>query len=663
MDAPGLLAGDFPPTTYEQWRRRVEAELGGAPFATLASDAPGAVDRRPLYTAGDLDGDDPAGFPGQAPRTRGGHAARRGWTAAQEYRASDDDAGLAADLAAGVELVILPGDALERFLPHLDLGRTAVVVKDGAAALTAAGAVAAAAARQGVAAGGLRGGFGCDPLGALAGRGELPGSLDRAFDLAADLLAWSRRETPNVRPLLVDVAPYHAAGAGAVEELAAAAASGVELLRRLTAAGHDVDAVAGATLFGFSVGGDVFLEIAKLRAARLVWAKVVKASGGSPGAQRMWLHAGSSSVTRTLRDPWVNLLRGTTESFAAIVGGADSIATAPFNELLGSPGRTSRRLAVNAQHILREEAFLGEVLDPAGGSYYVESLTEELARAAWSLLQEIERRGGMARALGWVRERIAATAAARREAAARRQPPIVGVSDYAHLEEELPLPAPPRPPAEKPAGRPPEARLAELARDLDEPAGDGSATAAVVAAAIAGVARHDLEAILWRGSEPARAPALPRFRPAEPFEELRALSGRWRDARGRRPRVFLVELGEPSQHRARAGFAASFFAAGGIEAADSGSLPVDGDLPSAAAAAFAASAADLAVLCSADELYPEAVPLLAPVLKARGARAVILAGRPGEHEASYRAAGVDGFIYLGVDAVAALRAVWAVIEA
>ncbi|HEX9732100.1 MAG TPA: methylmalonyl-CoA mutase family protein [Thermoanaerobaculia bacterium] len=657
----GLFATDFPPISYDEWRRRVEDELGGAPFELPR--VPFELPRRPLYAPQDLERDDPAGLPGLPPFVRGSHELSRGWITAQEYRPDEDPRTLEADVAAGVRMVVLPalGACPERFLPYVDLGRIAVVLSSGAS-VAAAGALVAEAARQGVAARELEGGFGCDPLAALASAGGLPGSLDRAWSLAADLTAWSVRETPRMRALTVDLSPYHAAGAGAAQELAFAAAGGVEHLRRLTAAGLAVDAVADATLFAFSVAGDVFMEIAKLRAARLLWAKVVGASGGSPAAGKMRLHARTSTLTRTVRDPWVNLLRGTVESFAAAVGGADAIATAPFDELLGPPGRTSRRIAVNTQHILREEVFLAEVLDPAGGSYCVEKLTDELARAAWTLFQEVERRGGMARALadGWIAERVAATARRRREAAARRTPPIVGVSDFVYLGEELPRQPAATPLVEAPLRPTPTDALRELERVASTSSRDGSVTAAAVAAAAAGASADELAAVLWRGSQPARAAALPAVRLAEPYEELRARSGRWRDARRRRPRIFLAQLGEPSQYRDRAGFATSLFAAGGIEAVDAGGFAADD--PASAAEAFAASGAELAALCSTDELYPEAVPRLAAALKERGARAVILAGRPGGREASYRAAGVDQFIYLGGDAVAVLRAVWDVLD-
>ncbi len=613
-----LLAGEFPPVYHDEWRRRVEDELGGEPFdEALTSAMPGGIVRQPLYAAGGAA--DPAGFPGLPPFVRGQRVRGRVWTVAQEYGSGPLDdvaATIEADAESGVGLFWLRhagGQGLERLLAGIDLTKSAVVVAAGEPSTAAQ--LVAEASRQGVAAADLRGGFGGDPLASLAA-GSAPSALESAFAQTADLVAMSRG-MPGVRALTIDLSPYHDAGASAVEELAVATASGVELLRRLAGrprvAGRKVDEVAVEVLFAMSVGGDFFVEIAKLRAARFLWAKVVSASGGGETAQAMHLHARTSTVTHTMRDPWVNLLRGTAESFAAALGGADSIVTAAYDEPLGTPEPSSRRTAVNTQHILREEANLFRVLDPAGGSHYLEQLTDELARAGWALFQKIERRGGMARCLldGWIADRIGATASARRRDAARRKTPIVGVSEFPDLDEEL--------------------------------------------------LQREARAEKTRNADAVDFP--PPFRPARPFEELRLASDRWRQTHGRRPRAFLVRLGEPRQYRARSAFTVNFLAAGGVEA-----VGMDGDLPGdaagafAAAVAFAESGAEFAVLCSSDEVYRDAVPRRVPALKDRGARAVILAGRGAQHEELFRKAGVDHFAYAGCDVVAVLRALWDELE-
>lgn len=512
----GLLAAEPPPVSYEHWRRRVEDELGaGTAFEDLLGASPDGLPRQPVYTAGDVAGGDASGFPGLAPYTRGAAPMGRGWKVAQEVRYADESRVFGDDTGVEAAWVDPQAPGLGRLLAGLGLARLTVAL--GAGTGTAAPWLVAEAARQGVAPERLRGGLGCDPLGVLGRRGRLPGSLDRAFELAAGLTVWSAAKAPGVKALLVDTAPYHDAGASAVEELAFLAASGVEVLRRLTEDGGtlDVETVCGELLFAVSVGSDFFLEIAKMRAARRVWAKVARACGASAEAQAIRLHARTSAAGRTARDPWVNLLRETTECFAAALGGAESIATAPFDEPLGRPSPSARRLAVNAQHVLREEVCLDRVLDPAGGSYYVERLTDDLARAAWTLFQEVERRGGLARCLldGWIRERIASTAEKRRQEAARRETPTAATDGDERLPE--------RPAEEAPAERtsPPRSgdvgnRLAALAAA----AADGALMTAAVAAIEAGATGDELAAALWRETEPASAPAIPPWRPEELFE-------------------------------------------------------------------------------------------------------------------------------------------------
>ncbi len=391
---------------YADWRRRVEGELGGVSFeeALRSSSAEGIV-REPLYTAADLPGgDDPAGFPGLAPFTRGRPTAP-GFRIAQEHTLGDAGAvntALVAGVEAGVGLAWLRLDAplssqdASMLVDGVDLDRLDLVFD--------AGAFDSAAPLADFAASPIRGGFGADPLGTqAAGRGEAD------FAAAAAVFAQSRRRFPGMRALLVATEPYHSAGASAVEELAFAVATGVEYLRRFAVDGWTVTDVAEEVLFALHTCGDFFLDVAKLRAARLLWAKVLRASGG--GDAGLVVHARPSVVTRGVGDSWDHLLHSSAESFAAIAGGAESVVAAAHEG----------RLAVSALHVLEEEAHLARVLDPAGGSYYVEKLTDEMARDAWKLFQKLEAVGGMEDAVddGTVDEIIEA-ATARWEEEVRR---------------------------------------------------------------------------------------------------------------------------------------------------------------------------------------------------------------------------------------------------
>lgn len=299
----------------------------------------------------------------------------------------------------------------------------------------------------------------CDPLAALARDGSTPRPLGA---LEAEALALVRAADPTRGdvPLLISGATYHGAGARPAQELAIVLAAGVHQLRRL--ADHGVPARDAARSIGFSlaVGRELFPEIAKLRALRSAWSRVLAAFGVNAGPA--WLHAVASERTLTQRDPWVNLLRVTTQTFAAIAGGADAVTPSAFDEACRPPEELGRRMARNTPEILLRECALGDVLDPAGGSYWVETLTEELGRAAWTRFQAIERRGGLLSALesGELQGELDEARAEQRSAVAADRMPITGVTSFVD-DGEVPLVASgdaddeARPPSPRTTGAPP----------------------------------------------------------------------------------------------------------------------------------------------------------------------------------------------------------------
>ncbi|ATB39680.1 methylmalonyl-CoA mutase [Cystobacter fuscus] len=611
---PLHIATDFPAPSVDDWRRLVDKDLKGKPFTSLQSSLEGGLSLRPLYTPEDASGTPPPEPPGVAPYVRGTHPlglTEGGWLVCQEY--SEPDVALASEairvdlergslgvwLCLGESRGIRVTDlaSLERLLAHVPLARTPVYLEPETRPLSFAHLLLQAAQKAQVPREKLRGGLGLDPLGALTHTDALAARPGVEWDAEAVSLVKSlRQEAPGLRALLVSTRSYADAGATSVHELAWAIATGVEYLRTLERAGMPPEDAARSIQFALSVGGQFFPEIARLRAARLLWSKVVAASGGSPGAQAMALHARTASATKTQRDPWVNILRATAESFAAVVGGADSVSTSPFDEALGTPDAGARRLARNTQLILRDESSLNRVADPAGGSYYLEQLTGEFARAAWAELRRIEGLGGMARALatGEVARVLEETRAARDKAVRTRRLPIVGVSEFPHL------------------GETPVRREA-------------------------------------RPSAPSN-PALRPTRVAETFEALRDASDRYLLSHGVRPRAFMANLGTVAEHTTRSTWIVNALAVGGIEAQEHHGFAD----AATAAELFAGSGAALAVISGPDALYPDQVPALCAALKARGARVVAVAGRPGDHEAAFRAAGVDLFIYAGADLFALL---------
>ncbi|WP_425395651.1 methylmalonyl-CoA mutase family protein [Aeoliella sp.] len=689
LDTELNIKKDFPPVAYEAWREVVEKDLKGAPFEKkLITRTFEGVDLQPVYTSRDWSSEgDPTGFPGLPFYLRGSKplgVAETGWDLRQEYTHPDlatTNQAILADLEGGVTSILLRLDCaarsghdadatvaeelaardgvtayhvndLDAVLAKVQLPLVGVALEAGAAFLPAAAQLAALWRLRGVLPEEARGAFNADPLAVLARDGQLPSSPEAALGLMADLAKWTSTNYPNVTAVRVGTAAYHHAGATAVQDIAFSMATGIEYLRAMTAAGMDISAAARQMLFSMSVGTHHFLSIAKLRAARSLWARVVEASGGDPEAGAMRLHTRVSKRVLTARDPYVNLLRNTVAVFAGSLGGAEVITSEPYDVATGLPDATSRRIARNTLHVLQDESHLHRVVDPAGGSWYMDWLSNELAKQAWNQLQEIERQGGMLAVVqsGWVAEQIESAFAPRAKAIASRKEGITGISEFPNLTEEPVT----REAPDRAALRAQAAQRLATARCAAEAVGDlkgGEKMAAAVEAAAAGASVGQLASGLGFGeTETTLTPIAPHpF--AEPFEALRDASDKWLEEKGSRPKVLLANMGPIAHHTARATFSKNFFEAGGFEALTNNGF-ADAD---AAAAALTESGAKVAVICSSDKLYPELVPDTAAKLKAAGARTVVLAGNPGENESAWRAAGVDRFIFIKCDVLSTLR--------
>ena len=438
------LAADFAPVTSRQWLESVAAVLrrsgydGDDPVGHLSTRTLDGIDVRPLYTREDAVD---SGRPGVVPFVRGGRAQGSGpvaWDVRAHHASADPDAVLT-DLENGVTslwLTIGPGRIPVDQLPHvLDgvlLDLAPIALDAGVESGAAAEALRDLARERGVDAQALSGSLGFDPLGLQARTGEAHG--------LEDAVAWGLRcadETPQLRAITVDALPFHEAGGSDAQELACALAAGVAYLRALRAAGMPLGEATAQLEFRYAATTDQFSTIAKLRAARLLWSRVGEVAGVPDRARGQRQHAVSSWSMATRRDPWGNLLRGTLAGFGAGLGGADAVTVLPFDVAIGRPDPFSRRIARNTQTLLMEESHLSRVIDPAGGSWYVEQLTRELARKAWAGFQRIEAGGGVAAGLadGSIAADLAATAAQRRNDLAHRRRAITGVSEFALLEE------------------------------------------------------------------------------------------------------------------------------------------------------------------------------------------------------------------------------------
>jgi len=494
-DAAELDLGEFSAATYEAWRAEAQATLAGAAFnEKLVTRTDEGIDIQPIYWRDDLAGLTHLGsLPNEPPYVRGTRS-HGGWEIAQDIPCDSAEAlndALRNDLGRGqtaVNITLeeaardgnadLPGRAgvpietvrdLDRILEGVDLARLPLFIQPGWSALPLFALLISHLRRKSTDLCSLRGALENDPLGELVSHGSVPCSLAAAFDQMALVTRLGIVQTPHFRTVGVRLNAYSDAGGNAVQDLAFALATGVEYLRQLEARGLSVDEAAPRFRFAFSIGADFFMALAKLRAARMLWARVTTASGGGPEAGKMCIHARTSLWNRAALDPYVNMLRGATEAFAAIAGGCDSLEVGAFDEVIRRPDETSRRLARNTQIILRDECHFDHVIDPAGGSYYVEILTDRLVRKAWMLFQEIEKQGGMTKAVlaGVPQQQVRAVAARKVESVASSRLSLIGVNVYAnpeerHLKKNRESSADAARGA--PSGEVPAERLAELAR-------------------------------------------------------------------------------------------------------------------------------------------------------------------------------------------------------
>ncbi len=684
------LQRDFPAHTYDQWREVVDRQLKGKPFEKLIKQTYEGIGILPMYFSSDLETLDHVdalpGFPPYVRGTRPLGSVRTPWAVAQQI--PDADPGtfnraalqelergtttLNVTLDAATQLGLAPPDADDadigrgglsvatlqdwsQALAGVDLARVPLLLWPGASGVAAAALLLAHVESSGGRARELSGAIAADPVGVLASTGSVPGGLSRAwFDLAL-LTAWSRDYAPRLRTVALTGTPWHEAGGSAVQELAFTLAAAVEALRALQTLGLSVNEVAQQAFMSLALGSDFFMEVAKLRAARLLWAQVVDAFGGSTEAQKLHLHVRTSRWNKTTTDPWVNMLRVTTEAFSGICGGCDSLHVGPFDEVLGTPTEFSRRVARNVQIVLREEAHVGRTVDPAGGSWYVERLTDELARGAWALFQDVERQGGLVAALeaGWIQEALEQTASARQKNIDSRKDVFVGTNKYPNLNEKpvetLPVDREALVRARREAvaqyrKERPEAQRATALAWLAAKANTPHAMDAAIAAARAGATVTDLTCGLQQldaaslGVTPVR-----RHRGAEPYERLRRTTQAHAARQGEVPAVFLANLGPLSQYKARADFSTAFFELAAFRVLGDQGF----DSVKEAAEAALRSGAKVVCICSSDDAYPDQVPPLVQQIKEADAGIqVLLAGYPKAHVEAFRVAGVDDFIHL-----------------
>ena len=691
------MLAEFPPVTYDDWRKVVEVELKGAPFEKKMFTATSeGITLKPIYRREDTaELPHVNSLPGFAPFVRGASASgylKEPWAVSQEIafastsefnhaarnsierglnalnivldRATrdghDPDWARPEDVGLGGLSIATLSD-LDRALEGVDLEKTSLFVRSGASALPFAALLLALAKKRKKSFVRLRGCIEMDPLGVLAHEGKLPQSLEGAYREMAVLTRWAATYAPRLQTVCIHSRAWHEAGGSAVQELAFTLATGVEYLRQLANQGLEVNTAAPHIRFAVTVGTNFFMEIAKLRALRMLWARAVAVAGGNEAAQKTSLHVRTSLWNKTTVDPYNNLLRATVEAFAGVLGGCDSMQVGAFDAVVRPPDDFSQRVARNTQLVLQKECSLDQVVDPAGGSWYVESTTSELATRAWALFQEVEKLGGMQAAMeaGFPQKAVAATAVEKVKAATQRRVSIVGVNQYANPKEQA-LEVPPVDTTTFHKHRVLQIASHRTAHDdaenqvvldrLAEIIGPNSEEGfqACVEAVTAGATLGEITRAIRITDTPC-APITPvcLTRVAAPLEGLRTAMRRQTEP----AKVFLCNMGPLKEHKGRADFSRGFFGVGGFDVIS----PSGFKTPEEAVAAFVASKASIAVICSTDDNYPALVPpLVAGIRGVKPDAIIVLAGFPKDQIEDHKRSGVNEFIHVRADVLEVL---------
>jgi methylmalonyl-CoA mutase len=695
-DKPDLKK-DFPLNNFGDWKNQVEKDLKGESFdKKLLTKTYEEIILQPLYTSTDIkDLPQINNLPGFQNFLRGNSASGfvdRNWEIAQEYKNAlpeDLNEVLKCDLQRGLNSInivldnptMLGLDAdqsksgevgkdglsisgvrkMQVLFKDIDLTAQPVNINGGFSALPITLLFNAFANETRTSLMNIKGSITSDPYEYLMTKSELPISLNQVFDemkLATELMI---KSNSAIKTIGVDGLHFNNAGANSVQELAFTLATAVEYLNEMIAGGLKADDVAKRIKFTFGIGSFYFMEVAKLRAARILWSKILESFGVNEENRKMFIHCKVTEFNQTYFDPYVNMLRTTTEAFSAIVGGADSIHTNPFDESFNPTDNFSRRIARNTQIVLKEESHLDQVIDPAGGSYFVEKLTDDIASAAWKLFQTIEEKGGMLNAIqsGFVQDEISKVAETKKKDFAKRKSVLVGTNMYANPKEEMMEVKKQdlnsvykkrveyiqkyRITGEDKKHKSILERLQKIADTKSYELVDEAVEAFLEGASLGEISKS----IRSSADKGITVQPLKQFRLAEMFEDLRIASENYKKKTGNKPKIFLATMGPLKQFKARADFSRAFLEVGGFEIVyPNGFASTDEAVKSAIE-----SKAQAVVVCSTDETYPEIVPQIVKGIKEKSKEvSVILAGYPKDQIEEHKKTGVDDFIYLGADA-------------
>lgn len=602
------LFSEFPPITKEAWEKLINEDLKGADYEKKLVWKPlDGFSVQPYYMAEDVKNAMPANHPGQTPFIRGYQARGNTWKIIQQIdttNTAEANSFACNALRRGADGVSFRLDFSDKqeemaaLLKDIDLKKSAVHFHSHHSYSILAELLKVEAASKGVQNSDLSGSLNFDSFGYYLLKGSYYNSHEDNMNELKCLIENVGKCLPGYKVMNVNGQHFANAGASAVQELGFAVASAHEYLQEMLNKGLKAEDVLPKMKMTLSVGPSYFLEMAKFRAARWLWASVASQYSGNPELQKITIHGVSSLYNKTLYDLYNNMLRNTTEAMSAALGGADEITILPHDFILGKESEFGDRIARNVQLLLKEESHFADVADPAAGSYYIESLTQSVAEYAWKQFQMIEENGGFRKAMesGLIKSEIEKTVAKREKDIATRKMVYVGVNNYPNTKEEF----------------------AQAADFMNVAKAEGN--------------------------------ALNMKRGAWSFEQIRLRTDKYVAAGNKRPRVTMLQFGNIAMRNARAIFATNFFGMAGYEIT---TILNDDSIQDGVKKALDEKPG-IIVLCSSDDEYPTLGVEYLKVLRNTNIP-LVLAGSPGENEALYREAGVHSFVHMRTAALEALE--------
>ena len=604
------LLTEFPPISTQQWEEKIRVDLKGADYERkLVWRTLEGFKVNPYYRSEDLKGKEYLNtLPGEFPYTRGAQTDNN-WEIRQDVDVSDVktanenalfilDRGVTS-LGFGVgckksKANINGAPELDSLLKNIHINCIGLYFQSGHNTPEIIKYLSEVVSKRNLNKEEITGSACYDPLGYLTIKGAWGKSEEADFASVKETIEFAESNLPNYRVLAVNGQHFANAGSSVVQELGYALAMAAEYLTKLSEAGLSGEAIANHLQLNLGVGTNYFMEIAKVRAARHLFSKLFEAFGVK---QTVFINSFTSNFQNTVYDPYVNVLRATTESMAAVIGGTNALVVKPFDQIYKKSEKTSERISRNIQIILKEESYFDKISDPSAGSYYIENLTDSVIEESWNLFLEIDKKGGYLQALkdGVIQSAIEETAVTRSNNVATRREILLGTNQFPNFNEEV------KGDIDN-----------EVLNESNVPEGDVVKT-------------------------------IKKFRAAAEFEELRLAT----ENSGKRPKVFMLTYGNLAFRKARAAFACNFFACGGYEVVDNLGFESAEEGVKAAQKAKA----DIIVVCSHDDEYAEFVPKVKTLAKDA---LIVVAGAPKCMD-ELKAKGIENFIHVKSNLLATLK--------